>query len=232
MSSPVTCLRSQMTVGEAANYFIESRVGSAPVADAAGILVGILSEKDVMWTMLWTDSWRKPISEVMQANVVSYTEDTPAQAIFDFMCRVTIERVVIVRDGCPTGVISRGSLLRWFTNWVVGHQASEALSGCVDRAANPERPRMTKAADSLVRLAERLLRELNDEEREDVEPLIAARVSKMQEFMNDLLAYSRFSHLVAESDMQANPPSENTIAPCQLPVEVPGQACSTLLTGI
>ena len=209
MTSPVACLPCDATAGMAAEYFLEARVNSAPVVDGAGKLVGILSEKDVMWTMLWTDSWTKPVREIMQPNVVSYAEDTPMQAIFDFLCRVTIRRVVVVRDGEPTGVISRASLLRWFTNWVASHQppgaapaiaapagASPAVAAALRgvRGGDPPHPRLTKAAEALLELAERLLSELNDEDQDDLIPPVVAGVSKMQELMNDLLAYSRFVH--------------------------------------
>ncbi|HEV3418268.1 MAG TPA: diguanylate cyclase [Pirellulales bacterium] len=199
MTSPVLCLQSDSTAGEAANHFLETRINSAPVIDATGKLVGILSEKDVMWTMLWTDSWTKPIAEIMQTTVVSYSEETPIQAIFDFLCRVTIRRVVVVRDGQPTGVISRASLLRWFTNWVATHHG-QVLEGNGDGDAGHAqraRPRMTEAAESLVQLAQRLLCELSDEEQDDLASPVVEGVSKMQELMNDLLAYSRHVHRTA-----------------------------------
>ena len=84
--------------------------------DAEGKLVGILSEKDVMTTMLRQDWWLLTVADVMQRNVVYYEEDTPAMLVYEFLCRVTIRSVVIVKDGKPTGLINRGSLLRFFSN--------------------------------------------------------------------------------------------------------------------
>jgi two-component system cell cycle response regulator len=200
MSSPVSCLRLDTSVGDAARFFVDSRTTSAPVVDSTGKLVGILSEKDIMWTMLWTDSWTKPVSEIMQTNVVSYEEETPMQAIFDFLCRVTIRRVVIVHEGLPTGVISRGSLLRWFTNWVLYRSTPD--SDPVDRESSlshvETRPRMTRSAEALVELATRLLEEVNDEDSEDVVPSVIGGVSKMQELMIDLLTYSHHVHRQSE----------------------------------
>jgi hypothetical protein len=56
--------------------------------------------------------------------VVNEDEDTPVLGIYEFLCRVSIRRVVIVSDGFPTGVISRGSLLQWFSNWAASKDAS------------------------------------------------------------------------------------------------------------
>ena len=60
----------------------------------------------------------------MKTNVVCYDEETPAIVIYDFLCRVSIRRVVIVKDGMPTGVIGRGTLLRLLANWQVAAEAS------------------------------------------------------------------------------------------------------------
>jgi two-component system, cell cycle response regulator len=198
MTSPAACLAGDATAGEAVSFFLDSRISSAPVVNPSGNLIGMLSEQDVMWTMLWTDSWTKPVADIMQSNVVSYAEDTPMQAIFDFLCRVTIRRVVIVRDGRPTGVISRASLLRWFTNWALSHRDGRSDGDWPpnDAPAGRVRPRLTAAAAALVELAQRLLRELNDEEQEDPVPPVVAGVSKMQELMSDLLAYSRQIHRI------------------------------------
>jgi two-component system, cell cycle response regulator len=210
MTSPVTCLRHDTTVGEAADVFVDLRVNAAPVVDADGKLTGILSEKDVMWSMLWTDSWNKPVSATMQANVVSYAEDTPMQSIFDFLCRVTIRHVVIVRDGYPTGVISRGSLLRWFINWLAAQPVALAadLSPGDASALDPARPRMTRTAELLSQMAQKLLKELSDEETEDPAIPVIESISKMQELMNNLLANSRSIHRNLVLPVKA-------IAPCE-----------------
>lgn len=192
MTPPLVCLQQDMTVGQAASLFLQSSVNSAPVVDTAGKLVGELSEMDVMWAMLWTDAWTRLVSEIVQVHVVSYSEDTPMQTIFDFLCRATIQRVIIVRDGRPIGTISRRSLLRWFTNWVASHPgASSAQEPWRNGMSSDEaRPRMTQTAESLVHFAARMLEELSEEEREDPVLPVMEGISKMQELMSDLLAYS------------------------------------------
>lgn len=37
-------------------------------------------------------------------------------SIYEFLCRVTLRAAVIVKQGEPTGLITRGSLLRYFIN--------------------------------------------------------------------------------------------------------------------
>jgi hypothetical protein len=49
----------------------------------------------------------------MKTNAVTYEETTPLSVIWEFLGRVTLGRVVIVRQGVPTGMISRATLLRW-----------------------------------------------------------------------------------------------------------------------
>ena len=69
----------------------------------------------------------------MRPNVVSYSEDTPIRKIYEFLCRVSISRVVITRDGLPTGTISRNSLLRWFRDWVLSKGLVLPSSVCHER---------------------------------------------------------------------------------------------------
>jgi CBS domain-containing protein len=78
--------------------------------------------------MLESDSWQMPIHDVMKTNVVCYDVDTPVLAIYNFLCRVSIRRVLIVSDGVPCGVISRGSLLQWFSNWVKSRSAGQSAA--------------------------------------------------------------------------------------------------------
>ena len=97
-------------------------------------LVGIVSEKDIVSAPLQAQGWHLPLREVMKTNVVCYDEETPAIVIYDFLCRVSIRRVVIVKDGMPTGVIGRGTLLRLLANWQVAAEASRTGEDVVARS--------------------------------------------------------------------------------------------------
>jgi two-component system, cell cycle response regulator len=128
--TPITmCLREDITIGQAVEFFIDSRINSAPVVDAQGKLVGLISEKDLMTAMVALHYWQRPVSRVMQPNVITYEEDTPARTIYEFLCRVAMRRIVIVKDGCPTGTVSRGTLLRLFRNLAINRGLLEPRQG-------------------------------------------------------------------------------------------------------
>ncbi len=117
MSRPAVLLRQDQAVCNAAETLLRQGVDSAPVIDDAGRLVGIVAEKDLIEASARSDGWHRPVCDAMKTNVVSYPEEASALVIFDFLCRVTIHRVIIVKDERPTGVISRSTLLRWLTQW-------------------------------------------------------------------------------------------------------------------
>lgn len=195
MTPLVACMREEETVGHAAEFFLRSRTNSSPVVDAEGTMVGMLSEKDLMAAMVSLDCWKMPIREVMKPNVISYEEDTPIQLIYEFLCRVSIRRVVIVNQGCPTGTISRGTLLRWFGNLVF----SKALIESPDAPQAPagldphrSKQRLAETARELAHQATELERRFQ-EDVEDLVPYIVGGATGMQELVNDLLAYSRFA---------------------------------------
>ena len=119
MSPLVACVRDEETIDQAAQFFLQSGTPSSPVLDAKGTLVGFLSEKDLMAAMASPDCWHQPVNAVMRTNVISYEEDTPIRVVYEFLCRVSIRRVVVTNGGYPTGTISRNSLLQWFRNWVI-----------------------------------------------------------------------------------------------------------------
>ena len=199
MTTVVASLNHEDAVGTAAEYFLRFRISSAPVVDGAGKLVGMLSEKDLMAIMLWPNWWATKIKDVMKSNVVCYEEDTPALIIYEFLCRVTIGSAVIVKEGQPTGVITRSSLLRYFTNALAISKTSgirggmslaeeHALSAMI-ATANP-RQRVDQTVQALTLEATDLQRRLEDRSSELI-PCVVGGVSRIQELVNDLLACSR-----------------------------------------
>jgi diguanylate cyclase (GGDEF)-like protein len=192
MRPMVACLRENEPIDTAAEFFVRARINSWPVVDAGGRMVGILSEKDVITAMASLDCWRSPISRYMRPHVISYQEDTPLATIYEFLCRVSIRRIVIVRGACPTGTISRGTLLRWFRNLLrargLVEQGSSSDTGFA-LAALETRQRLAETAHELSHQAAELEQDLGQEG----DPLAATvgRATQIETLVDDLLAFSR-----------------------------------------
>jgi diguanylate cyclase (GGDEF)-like protein len=196
MTPLVACLQLDETVGRAAEFFLRSRINSAPVVDADGKMVGMVSEKDIMGAMVSLDCWRTPIREVMKPNVIWYEEETPIQTIYEFLCRVSIRRVMIAKDDRPTGAITRGTLLRWFRNLVVSNgllQRDDMPQDLADASPDDSKQRLAETAHALGQLAEELWKRLEGN-ADDLVPYVVGGASRMQELVNDLLAYSRWAN--------------------------------------
>jgi diguanylate cyclase (GGDEF)-like protein len=193
MTTLVAGLHQDDKVGRAVEFFLQLRINSAPVVDHEGRLVGVLSDKDAMAILLWPGWWDTTIAEVMRKSVVAYEEDTPAHVIYEFLCRVAIRSVIVVKDGRPTGVISRASLLRWFTNALVARGAFGAWGPprLAESAAEAEQ-QIAAIADALAEHALQLKRDFAGDQT-DWAPRIVGGASRMQELLTDLLAYSHGS---------------------------------------
>ena len=116
MTHVVATLRPHHSVAQAVQFFIEFRLSSAPVVDDDQRLVGIVSEKDLINYVFGEDSAEVRLDRVIKPNVITYEETTPLRTVYDFLRRVTLRAVVVVKDGRPTGMVSRSSLLRWWKN--------------------------------------------------------------------------------------------------------------------
>jgi diguanylate cyclase (GGDEF)-like protein len=197
MLSPVICLKEDDTVACAAEFLCELRISSTPVVNREGRLTGIVSEKDAMAVMLSPEAWAQPVRSIMKSNVICYPEDTPVAKIHDFLCRVSIRRVIIVRDGEPVGSISRFSLLRWFHIWMQ-MTGGQQIDGNLSAEASYElraREHTRKAARELMLQANELEQHIGADHEPQL-PVLLNRISRMQDLLGDLLNYS---HTVADA---------------------------------
>ena len=192
MTPLVACVRESMIVGQMVDFFLCSRISSSPVVDGEGKLVGFVSEKDLMAAMAALECWSHPVAEVMKRNVITYEEEAPIQTIYDFLCRVSIRRVVIVRRDVPTGTISRGTLLRWFRNQVIGRGLMDAAAGesCDVADSRWHGQCLVQTASTIAATASRLEDELARRPGEQM-PLVVGTSTRIQELVNDLLANAR-----------------------------------------
>jgi CBS domain-containing protein len=121
-----------------AKLLLERGISAAPVVDAHGSVVGMVSENDLLgreverrvprrewWLEMlaegenlapeFLDYLRAtdgPVRDVMVSPVVTVSEDTPVEAIADILQRHHIKRVPVLRDGRMVGIVSRADLVR------------------------------------------------------------------------------------------------------------------------
>lgn len=135
MTRTVVTIPADATVWAAADILLGARVSAAPVVDADGRMLGIVSEADLMnrpelgtvpsrsWLQrLLTDeavlardylrSHSHRVVDVMTRNVVSVEERTDLKDIAALMQKHHIKRVPVVRDGKVVGIVSRANLLQ------------------------------------------------------------------------------------------------------------------------
>jgi CBS domain-containing protein len=132
MTAEVITVGPETQVGEIARLH---RISAVPVTDAAGGLLGIVSEGDLMrrpesgtlprrawWLELLEDgaveardfvkTHGRRAADVMTSPVVTVGDDAPLGEIAGLLERRGIKRVPVVRDGRVIGIVSRADLIR------------------------------------------------------------------------------------------------------------------------
>lgn len=132
MTRSVVTVRPDATILEAANTMLQHHVSGLPVVDAAGKLVGIVSEGDFIrrgeigtqkkrsrWLsfLMGTDATQyvrehgRKVCEVMTHDPLTIAEDATLEEIVNAMEANGIKRMPVMRDGKLVGIVSRANLL-------------------------------------------------------------------------------------------------------------------------
>ncbi len=141
MTSPVHVLDARMDVREAVSLFDKHGISGAPVVDAEGDLVGVLSQTDIVHWYLGrddelvvdTDYWHRAdmqpaavpsgfkimdtnvpkISDLMTPVTVAAAADTPVKDLATTMVERKVHRIVITHHGDQVaGIVSALDLLK------------------------------------------------------------------------------------------------------------------------
>ena len=187
------CLDPDWPVVRAAAYFLQYRVSSAPVTDADGNLLGIISEKDVLAIADSSDAPGRPVADVMRPNVIAYEETVPLAQILRFLTRASMRSVVITSEGKPSGLISRAALVRWFidNHWSAEHSGHHVSDDDANRhAMTNDDSALLALAVQLTTEADRLHRYLQNSRSDQETAPIVGGVSRMQHLIDNLLAGS------------------------------------------
>jgi len=128
MSDGVLSVDAEASVLEAAMLLVNCRVSAMPVVDAAGIMVGIVSEADLMadakdYLAARDSRPTRKVVDVMTRDVVTASEDTPIAEIAGLMKERNIKRIPVLRKGAVVGIVSRVDILRGLIS--LSHEGDE-----------------------------------------------------------------------------------------------------------
>ncbi len=135
MTGPVITIAPDATVLDAARTMLQHHVSGLPVVDAAGKLVGVVSEGDFIrrseiGTQRKRGRWLKfllgtsatatdyvrengrRVSEVMTGDPITIAEDTTLEEIVKTMETNHVKRLPVIKDGKLVGIVSRANLLQ------------------------------------------------------------------------------------------------------------------------
>jgi CBS domain-containing protein len=135
MTRPVITIAPDATILEAANIMLRQHVSGLPVVDAAGKLVGIVSEGDFVrrseigtqrkhgrWLKFllgagtaatdYVHEYGRKISDVMTSEPLTLTEDATLEEIVTLMETNGVKRLPVMNGDKLVGIVSRTNLLQ------------------------------------------------------------------------------------------------------------------------
>ena len=134
MTQYVVSVGPNDTIARAVHAMLQNDISGLPVLDANGTLVGMITEGDLLrraetgterkrprWVEYFVGFGRlaeeyvhahgRKVSEIMTAEPVTVTEETPLDEVVTLMEKRHIKRVPVVRGGKVVGIVSRANLL-------------------------------------------------------------------------------------------------------------------------
>jgi CBS domain-containing protein len=132
--APIT-VRPDASLEEVANTMLKARVSGLPVADEQGVVVGMITEGDLLrraelgtaprpagWLSCFLAPGRvaqdyvrthgQKVREVMTSELIFVSPETPLQEVVALMESRHVKRLPVLQQGRLTGMISRADLLR------------------------------------------------------------------------------------------------------------------------
>jgi CBS domain-containing protein len=157
MSRGVISVLPQVTVDQAATIMLHAEIGGLPVVNNEGRLIGIVTETDFLRRAelgtarekpRWIDVLFAPgkaadqfvrahgrkVADIMSSPVHSVTEETALADAVDLMERHRINRLPVVHEDKPVGIVARSDLMRA----IVEQHRSEKDSGRTDAQLRAE----------------------------------------------------------------------------------------------
>ena len=113
MTNDVISVREDNSVEDVARLMASYRISGAPVVDANGAVVGLVTEYDLISKQGHT------AGDVMTRGVVTVSQDTDVEEVTHLLTNRRIRRVPVMDGGKLVGILSRSDLIRQIAmRWV------------------------------------------------------------------------------------------------------------------
>ncbi len=138
MTKDVKCLKPKDSIKQAAKFFVDNKIGAAPVLDDDDQLIGLISESDLISqdikvhfpsyihlldSYIFLESPKRfeeslkraaaaTVEELMATEVVTVTPDASTEEIATLMIEKHIGRIPVISGGKVVGIITKGDIVR------------------------------------------------------------------------------------------------------------------------
>ncbi len=136
MTVPVITIGADTQLKKVAQIMLDHNIGGVPVVNESGELTGIITESDFTakekgvpfsvfrapqlfgkWLgndaeVLYAAAENVPAREIMSTNVVTVKEDDSIEEVLALILKYDINRIPVVKDRKPVGMVARRDLLR------------------------------------------------------------------------------------------------------------------------
>ena len=127
---PVT-LEPECPVTEASRVLTREDIGSAPVCESGGHLIGMLTDRDIVTRCIaaHADPDKTAVRDIMTRGVVSVHPDEDARNAARLMSGEQVRRLPVTENGRIVGVVSLADIVH---SDIYRMEASETLSGITE----------------------------------------------------------------------------------------------------
>jgi CBS domain-containing protein len=108
MTRKVCTTHSEASVQEVAQLLSREHISGAPVVNADGMIIGIVTEADIISKV---DREGLRVADIMSHEIIAVKEETPVNEIAILLTERRIKRVPVVRNGKPVGIVSRADIV-------------------------------------------------------------------------------------------------------------------------
>lgn len=102
------------SISKAVGILNAHNIGALVVIDDSGLVVGILSERDII-RRLGSDpvaALARPVSDFMSSSVITCSRDTSIEMVMERMTTFRVRHIPVLEDGDLVGIISIGDVVK------------------------------------------------------------------------------------------------------------------------